>query len=261
MPNKILVVDNNPVFLKLMERLLSKEGHQAVLASSGLDAFQALKFFTPEIIFLDLIMPHIDGKKLCQLIRRTPRYNSITLVVISGAVTEGEEFFHEYGADYCIAKGVFTRTAEYVRAIIDEVNSGKKGKLSKVVLGLESAQSLQIAKELIHEKEHLEFILGNISTGIAELNDKQEIIYCNEYFQSLCVKNEAELLATSFERLFPTDERELLQTKFQVSPEAWQSGSPVQVTLKKKEVWVTIKPVINSDEKLFIVTIHKKESR
>jgi len=261
MQNKILVVDNNPVFLKLMDRLLSKEGHQAVLVSGGLEAFQALKHFTPEIIFLDLIMPHIDGKKLCQLIRRTPRYNNITLVVISGAVTEDEESFHEFGADYCIAKGVFTTTADYVRAIIAEVNSGQKGKLSKTVLGLEETPpSLQITRELIHEKEHLEFILGNISTGIVELNNKLEIIYCNEFFQSLCGKSETELLATSFEGLFQDDEKELLQKQFQVSPEEWQSGRAVPVSLKNKKLWVTIKPVVNDNEKLFIVTIHKKES-
>jgi len=261
MQNKILVVDNNPVFLKLMDRLLSKEGHQAVLVSSGLEAFQALKSFTPEIIFLDLIMPHIDGKKLCQLIRRTPRYNQITLVVISGAVTEDEESFNEYGADYCIAKGVFTRTAEHIRAIINEVNSGKKGKLSNMVLGLgETHQPTQITKELIHEKEHLEFILANISTGIAELNEELEIIYCNEFFQSLCGKGETELLAKRFDALFQEEEKALLQKEFQGAHGEQNSGRAVPVDLQGEKLWVKVKPVVNDGEKLFIVTIHKKES-
>jgi CheY-like chemotaxis protein len=61
---RILVVDNHPVMLKFMEDLLSKEGHQVVTAEDGLSALDIVKTFSPEVIFVDLIMPNIEGKKL-----------------------------------------------------------------------------------------------------------------------------------------------------------------------------------------------------
>jgi len=48
---KILVVDNDLVMLKLMTRLLEKEGHQVMVAEDGLKALDAMKTYTPDIIF------------------------------------------------------------------------------------------------------------------------------------------------------------------------------------------------------------------
>lgn len=68
MKKKILVVDNHPLMLNFMSRLLEKEGHQVLTAEDGLSALEVLKIFTPDVIFIDLIMPHIGGEKLCQII-------------------------------------------------------------------------------------------------------------------------------------------------------------------------------------------------
>ncbi|MBW1614781.1 MAG: response regulator, partial [Deltaproteobacteria bacterium] len=59
MKKKILVVDNNPVILKYMTNFLFKNGYQVLTAKDGLSALEILKTYTPDIIFVDLIMPNI----------------------------------------------------------------------------------------------------------------------------------------------------------------------------------------------------------
>ena len=62
---KILVVDNHPVMLKYMTTLLEKEGHQVKTAGDGLSALDILETYVPDAIFCDMVMPRIDGEKLC----------------------------------------------------------------------------------------------------------------------------------------------------------------------------------------------------
>ena len=61
---KILVVDNDPFILEFMHDLLSKEGHKVVRAEDGLAALDVLDTYTPDVIFTELVMPNIEGKKL-----------------------------------------------------------------------------------------------------------------------------------------------------------------------------------------------------
>ena len=92
MGKKILVVDNNPVMLKFMTNLLEKEEHQVVTAENGLAALDILTTFTPDIVFLDLVMPHISGEKLCQIIRDMPKLKEVYIIILSAiAVRTGDK--------------------------------------------------------------------------------------------------------------------------------------------------------------------------
>jgi CheY-like chemotaxis protein len=77
MSKKILVVDNHPAMLKFMGQLLEKEGHQVLTSENGLSALDLLKTGTPDVIFTDLIMPNIDGERLCRMVRAIPRFHSM----------------------------------------------------------------------------------------------------------------------------------------------------------------------------------------
>ena len=104
MSKKILIVDDNRVMLSFLDNTLKQEGHHVVTAEDGLLALDILKSFTPDIIFLDLILPKIGGDKLCQIIRKTPHLADCFIVIASAAVVEMEYDFEEIGADACIAK-------------------------------------------------------------------------------------------------------------------------------------------------------------
>ena len=103
MKKKILVVDDNPVMLKFMTNLLNREGHDVKTAEDGFIALSMLTSFKPDIMFIDLIMPKLDGRKLCQIVRKMEDLKNCYVVVISAAVLELNLDCIEIGADVCIA--------------------------------------------------------------------------------------------------------------------------------------------------------------
>lgn len=112
MQKKILVVDDNRVMLNFLVNILEKKGHQVVSAKDGFTALNILSSFTPDIIFVDLIMPKIGGDKLCQIIRKMRNLDDCYLVVVSAAVAEMELDYTQIGADACIVKGPFGKMTE-----------------------------------------------------------------------------------------------------------------------------------------------------
>lgn len=117
---KVLVVDNHPVILKFMTQLLDKDGYQVRTAENGLHALDILMHFIPDIIFIDLIMPNIDGKKLCQIIRKNPSLKDVHIVVLSAVAAEQKIDLTEIGADACIAKGPLGKMGDYVRSVLSQ---------------------------------------------------------------------------------------------------------------------------------------------
>ena len=79
----ILIVDNHPVVTKFMTNRLEKKGYHVLAAKNGLSALNILETFIPDVIFIDLVMPNINGEKLCQIIRNTPKLKSVFIVIIS----------------------------------------------------------------------------------------------------------------------------------------------------------------------------------
>ena len=114
MPKKILVVDNNPVILKLMESFLTREGHQVRTVEDGLVAIEVLHTYRPNVVFVDLIMPKIQGDKLCRIIRTMPEVADVFIVVLSAVAVEHQVDFVSFGADACIAKGPFKETEKHI---------------------------------------------------------------------------------------------------------------------------------------------------
>ena len=90
MKRKVLVVDNHPAMLKFMANLLKENGHQVMTAEDGLTALSILATYIPDIIFIDLIMPKIDGEKLCRIIRSMQKLKHVHVTILSGIAAEEE---------------------------------------------------------------------------------------------------------------------------------------------------------------------------
>ena len=135
MKKKILVVDNHPMILKLMSNLLEKEGYEVIVAPDGLSALDILKVYTPELIFVDLIMPNISGDKLCRIIRSMPEFKDVYLVILSAIAAEEEVDFLGFGADACIGKGPFKRIAQHVQTLLESREQGKPHEFEKTIMG------------------------------------------------------------------------------------------------------------------------------
>ncbi len=102
---KILVVDNHPVMLQFMVQLLEKHGHEVLTAEDGLAALDVLQQNGSEIIFVDLVMPNIDGAEFCRIVRTMPKFDKTKLIILSAIAKEQPTNFEHLGVVAMIAKG------------------------------------------------------------------------------------------------------------------------------------------------------------
>jgi CheY-like chemotaxis protein len=79
----ILVIDDEPVWLSVIEQYLHAGGYGVVTARSGAEALQALTSFTPDLIFSDVRMPDMNGFDLVEAIKQLPATRSTPIVFVS----------------------------------------------------------------------------------------------------------------------------------------------------------------------------------
>lgn len=81
---RVLVVDDNVDAAESLGRLLTVQGHQVVTCNSGRDAVALARSYAPEVIFMDIGMPDIDGLTASRLIREQPGGSAIRIVALTG---------------------------------------------------------------------------------------------------------------------------------------------------------------------------------
>ena len=151
---KILVVDNHPVMLKYMTDLLEKQGHRVKTAKDSLSALKILETWTPDAMFIDMVMPNISGDKLCRIIRRKPLYNKVYIIILSAIAAEMDIDYLELGADACIAKGPFDKMSKHILDVLNLMDQENKNSLSGKIKGIEDLYQREITKELLSSKKH-----------------------------------------------------------------------------------------------------------
>ena len=99
---KILVIDDLPENLRLIEKILSKEGYKIQLAANGELALMSVTKFMPDLILLDIMMPDMDGYEVCKKLKSNPNTRDIPVIFLS-AINEGKDkakAFQIGGCDY-----------------------------------------------------------------------------------------------------------------------------------------------------------------
>jgi len=259
---KILVVDNHPVMLKFMTNLLEKDGHQVLTAENGLDALDTLRSFVPDVIFIDLVMPNIDGKKLCQIIRKKPELKDVSLIILSAIAAEQELNFTEFGANACIAKGPFNKMSEQIHAVMEQLPMTTSVALPGQIIGLEGASPRQITKELLSIKKHFEVIMERMSEGILEITPERRIVYTNPSSTALIGIAEERLLASNFTDLFQETDCQMIKDQLvtmQTQPKTMIKDFPVMIN--SKQILLNILPVISEKHKTFIIILNDVSER
>ena len=83
MPYKILVVDDEPHLVRLMEFILAKEGHTMVSAVNGREALEKAQTERPDLILLDIMIPYIDGYEVARLLRENDDLKATPVILLS----------------------------------------------------------------------------------------------------------------------------------------------------------------------------------
>ena len=103
MAYKILVVDDEPTIVRLMEFILARQGHEMIVAVNGEEALHKIRTQQPDLVLLDIMMPRIDGYEVAQQVRADPATASLPIIMLSAKAQEED-----------IRKGVDVGVDEYI---------------------------------------------------------------------------------------------------------------------------------------------------
>ena len=111
MKPRVLVVDDEPDFVQLLEYNLLQQGFEVFTASNGIEALHQARRVLPDVVLLDLMLPDIDGFSVFEILRLQPSTAVTPIIVISalnGPTVNGRSI--ELGADCFLRKPVDLQT-------------------------------------------------------------------------------------------------------------------------------------------------------
>ncbi len=199
---KILLVDNDPTLLKFLPPRLEKAGYEVITAADGLQALDILSGLVPDAILVDYIMPNVDGKTLCTVIRQSPRLSAVFIAILSAVAAEETIDIQRLGADCCIAKGPFDRMLVNILDVLETPKAAADRCAGGEVIGRASVSPRRITRELLAAKKHSELILSRMNEGVLEINTRGRIVYANPAAVAFSGIDEKDLLGRRFGEVF-----------------------------------------------------------
>lgn len=244
MMKKLLVVDDDRTVLTYIDLVFSEKGFEVVKAEDGLAALDVLETYTPDVILVDMVMPNIDGKKLCKILRGMRKLKDTYLIALSATAVEDDLKTSDIGADIFIAKGAYEETIRHILAAIEQPEVFASRCKSGEVIGIKNVYPRRVTKELLYVKKHFEVVIDKISEGILEFGPKGRVLYANPAALSIIALPEEKLLGRNFAELFPAPHRREILTLF----EALDKGTGTideesPMTLNERLLTIHIVPV------------------
>jgi len=147
--SSILIVDDEEDILEILRYNLQKEGFNVEVASNGPDGIEKAKQFHPDLIILDVMMPGMDGIEVCEILRRTPGFETTLVCFLTARAEDYSQIAGlDAGADDYIAKPVKPRV------LISRINAILRRK------SLESAPAEETESIVINREKYTVYIHG-----------------------------------------------------------------------------------------------------
>ncbi len=80
---RVLVIDDSNTIRRSAEMFLRQAGYEVILAEDGFDALAKISDYAPQVIFVDIMMPRLDGYQTCALIKQNPMLKSTPVIMLS----------------------------------------------------------------------------------------------------------------------------------------------------------------------------------
>lgn len=190
LPKKILVVDDNPLNVKLFSSRLEREGLEAIPAYNGREALAKIMVEPIDVILLDLMMPVMDGFEVLEKLKSSQSTKNIPVIVIT-AMTEAEERLNklEAKADELLAKPVSTmeliirvRSMLHLREIKDQLDERREKLMTVPAIGYckssrkesERRASILMVEDEDKDAKIIEQYLSDLSYELKRARNGQE---------------------------------------------------------------------------------------
>ncbi len=208
MDKKAIVVDHDFFFVEFMSELLESWGYEVIKAYDGKEGMQALETNEPDLVFLDMVLPKVDGWTLIRYTLKKFPERRFPIFVVSGIVIEQLEELDRIGADYYIAKGPLTLMKELFSDILIQVSTQPlPGEKDQRVFGLASVYPRRESVALIKSLHFQHAITESIGMGVLIVDEDTRILSTNGLALKLLNKTEVDVWNRPIPALFIDRER------------------------------------------------------
>lgn len=208
----ILIVDNDRFLQEAIGDLLTREGYRVRKAIDGLQALEEAGQEPPDFILLDLIMPKIDGVRVCRYLREDPHLRGIPVIIFSGLAARDIAEMSDLEADAYVAKGPLNIVASNILAALRHLESrGRSTPLQEAIFGYEGFRPRQLVTELMALKRHHELLLWNMREGVLEVDEGGRIVYANPAALQMLKTSEKGLIGAELITAFDPAHREEIE--------------------------------------------------
>ncbi|MDY6933695.1 MAG: response regulator [Spirochaetota bacterium] len=105
---KVLLVDDDPDFVEATRLIIEKGGYDVQVAYDGNEGYEKVKAYRPDVMVLDVMMPHKDGYTLCSELKSDPEYNEIPILLLTAVASHISE------TKYTPRMGMETEAEDYL---------------------------------------------------------------------------------------------------------------------------------------------------
>ena len=140
MEQKTLIVDDEPAFIRLIDKVLTDKGYGVLTANNGQEALRILYEHKPDLVLLDVVMPMMDGWQTCSRIREV---SDVPIIILTGKEKTEEAVVRglDYGADEYLIKPVG--------------NKELVARVKTIVRRTESSSAWGVRKEIAYSDDYL----------------------------------------------------------------------------------------------------------
>jgi len=197
----VLIVDNSEAIQSFLGNELSGQGYAVEKAYDGMEALQKVYSSPPDFILLDLIMPKIEGARVCRYLKEDDRFRHIPIIILSGVASEAGKTINTSGADAYIVKDRMETIIVHVLQTLKKLEGKPIGE-KPAILGLEQKVPRQLVRELLEIKNHYESILQSMAEGAIETDKVGKIIFVNKEALEILSLKEGEVIGKEIFSIF-----------------------------------------------------------
>lgn len=205
---RVLIVDNDRFVVEAVGDILADAGYLVRKAYDGLEALRAIRREPPDVLILDLIMPKVDGARLCRYLRQDRRLRHIPVIIFSGLAARDMGELGDLDAQAYVAKGPLTVVAEnLLKALKVLAAPPREAEEKGVVFGYEGFRPRQVVTELLVVKRHHEHLLRHLEEGVVEADGAAAATFLNPSAEAFLGVAEAGAVGKPLVDLLPEADR------------------------------------------------------
>jgi PAS domain S-box-containing protein len=207
----LVFADSNPDLLEALGELLRDKGYEVHFARDGLEALLVIRSLKPSYVILDIVMPKIDGSRVCWLIRQDPSLRDTPIIAFSSLSPQDIRRFPELSADAYVAKGPLSVVATNILLAVKYLEEKGRGDFEGGIFGYEGFRPRRVISEMLFLKRHYENLLRTFGCGVVELDRTGRILMANAEGSEILGRSELRLIGEPLPSLCPARDRRQVQ--------------------------------------------------